>query len=97
MFCPECRIVMNKCEKYHSEILQNHHLYILDKDIKTIFTGFCKQPNHRWELNYFCKNHNTLCCGECITKLKDEKKGQHSDCDICVIKDIEDKKRNNLK
>ena len=34
---------------------------------------------------------------KCITKLKGEDNGQHSDCDICFIKDIENEKRNKLK
>ena len=45
----------NKCEKRHSEIFQNHQLYKLDKDFNKIFTGFCKQLNHKSELNYFVK------------------------------------------
>ena len=91
--CPECRIFMcNKCEKRHSEIFPNHQLYKLDKDFNKIFTGFCKQLNHKSELNYFCKNHNILCCIECISKIKDEIYGHHHDCEICHIKDIEEKK-----
>ena len=48
-------------------------------------------------MQYFCKTHNILCCAQCITKLKGENNGQHSDCDICFIKDIENEKRNKLK
>ena len=40
--------------------------------------------------------HNKLCCAECITKLKDEKYGQHSDCEICFLKDKENDKKNKL-
>ena len=39
-------------------------------------------------------------CGECkiyISKLKNEKYGQHSDCDICFIKNIENEKKSKLK
>ena len=46
---------------------------------------------------YFCKNHNKLCCASCITKIKDEQNGQHTDCDVCIIKDIENEKKNKLK
>ena len=98
IFCPECRIFMcHKCEKSHSELLENHHPYKLDKDIKDIFTGFCKEKNHINELEYFCKTHNKLWCAEWITRIKDEKNGQHSDCNVCIIKDIENDKRNKLK
>ena len=100
LYCGECNIYMcNKCDKFHSEIFQNHNLIKLEKgnDITEIFTGFCKEKTHKDELQYFCKKHNILCCAKCITKLKGENNGQHSDCDICFIKDIENEKRNKLK
>ena len=97
-FCQECRIFMcNKCEKSHSDLIKNHHQYKLNKDINDIFTGFCKEKKHLGELLYFCKNHNKLCCAMCITKIKDEENGQHTDCEICKIKDIENEKKNKLK
>ena len=34
-----------------------------------------------------------ICCPECITKIKDEENGQHRDCDICTIKEIEKSKK----
>ena len=47
IYCQECRInLCNKCEKTHSEICKSHHQYRLDKDLKDIFTGFCKEKNH---------------------------------------------------
>ena len=87
----------NKCEKLHSELFKNHHQYKLDKNLKDIFTGYCKEKNHINELEYFCKDHNNLCCGLCITKIKDIKNGQHSDCNVCLIKDIENEKKEKLK
>ena len=97
-FCQECRIFMcNKCEKSHSDIFKNHHLFKLDKDINDIFTGFCKEKEHLEKLLYFCKTHNKLCCASCITKIKDERNGQYTDCDIYIIKDIENEKKNKLK
>ena len=69
-FCMECRIYLcNKCDQFHSNLFKEHHKYNLDKDINDIFTGFCKEKNHRVELKYFCKSHNKLCCAECITKI----------------------------
>ena len=34
---------------------------------------------------------------DALQKLKGKEKGQHSDCDICFIEDIENEKRNKLK
>jgi len=99
-FCHGCKIYMcNKCEKYHSELFKNSHQTenIKDKNISAIFTGQCKENNHSAELIYFCKNHNKLCCAFCITKIKDDENGQHKECDVCSIKDIEKEKKNKLK
>ena len=75
--------------KNSSEICKHHHIFKLDKNINEIFTGFCKEKNHPTKLLYFCKNHNKLCCAECLTKIKDEEYGQHTNCEVCKIKDIE--------
>ena len=97
-FCKECRIYLcNKCKNLHSELFELHHLYNLDKDINEIFTGLCKEKRHDIELIYFCKKHNQLCCLGCISRIKDEIYGQHKDCDVCLIKDIKDIKKNKLK
>ena len=98
-FCQECKIYMcNKCINLHSEFIENHHIYRLEKDkfIDEIFTGLCQESNHQYELKYFCKNHNILCCAECITKIKGKDYGQHTDCDVCPIEDIIDDKKNKL-
>ena len=97
-YCPECKIYMcNKCENYHSELFQEHHQYNCDKDIDLIFTGFCKEKNHLEKIEFFCKTHNQLCCASCITKIKVDDKGQHKDCDVCIIKDIKEEKKSKLK
>ena len=97
-FCQECKIYMcNKCENFHSALFKNHHSFKLDKDITEIFTGFCKEKNHYYDkLTYFCKVHNKLCCAACVTKIKGEGNGQHTDCDICFIKDNKEEKKNKL-
>ena len=99
-FCQECKIYMcNKCEKHHSELFLSHHQYNFDKeknDINEIFTGLCKEKNHPNELRYFCKTHNQLCCSECITKIKGLDFGQHSDCTVCTIHEIENEKKSKL-
>ena len=99
-FCKECKIYMCKeCEIYHYKIFKNNHKLKSEKniDITEIFTGLCKEKNHLDILKYFCKNHNELCCAKCITKIKTKEIGQHKDCDICIIEDIEKEKKDKLK
>ena len=96
-FCLECNIYLcNKCDKFHSTLFSNHHLYSLDKDPKEIFTGLCKIENHSGKLDFYCKDHNELCCAYCITKIKRKGLGQHTDCNILNIEDIFEEKKNNL-
>ena len=74
-FCIECKINMcNKCEKLHFDLFKNRHqnINIKDKNRDEIFSGICIEEKHT-ELIYFCKNHNKLCCAECITKIKYKK------------------------
>jgi len=98
IYCIECKIYLcNKCEKIHSNMCQSHHTFNSNENINEIFTGFCLKENHYNELTYFCKTHNQLCCPACIAKIKNEKYGQHTDCAICLIKDIQDEKKNKLK
>ena len=100
LYCYDCKIYMcNKCENHHSELFKNHHQIKLDKfkNINEIFTGICKEKNHPYDLKYFCKDHNKLCCAECITKFKGKEHGQHSECNVCSIEDIENEKKSNLK
>ena len=55
-YCGECKINMcNKCEKYHTKLFQNHHIYNLNKNIEDIFTGFCKELNHSERLDFFVR------------------------------------------
>ena len=76
-YCQKCEIYMcNKCEKFHSNFVPNHNSITLDKDIIKIFTGYCKVENHQIKLEYFCKNHNVLCCAKCVA-IKRKGNGQH--------------------
>ena len=96
-FCPECKIYMcNKCQNFHATLFKSHHPHNLNKE-EEIFTGFCKEKNHPNRLEYFCKEHNQLCCANCIAKLNDSGDGQHKDCNVCNIKSIKDEKKNKLK
>ena len=98
-YCPECRIYMcNKCENTHSKLFKNyHHCFKLDKEINDLFTGFCQEKQHNEKLEYFCKEHNVLCCVSCICKIKGKGKGEHSECNVCFLEDIKDTKKNKLK
>ena len=97
-FCPECRIYMcNKCENLHSSLFKKHNYFKLNKDIDILFTGFCQEKNHPNKLEYFCKDHNQLCCSTCIAKLNKKGDGQHKDCNVCEIELIKEEKKNKLK
>ena len=96
-FCPECRIYMcNKCENYHLPFFKTHHPFSINKTDE-IFTGICKEKNHLNKLEFFCKDHNQLCCVACIAKLNEKGYGTHRDCEVCIIEKIKDDKKNKLK
>ena len=94
-FCQECKIYMcNKCINFHSILFENHHSYNLDEYLKEdIFTGYCKEDNHLEKLEYYCKDHNILCCASCICKIKGKGKGEHNCCNIFFIEDIKNEKK----
>ena len=96
-FFPECKIYMcNKCLNINSSFFKNHNTYNLNKE-EEIFTGFCQEKNHPNKLEYLCKDHNQLCCANCIAKINKIGDGQHKDCDVCIIQDIKEEKKNKLK
>ena len=93
-YCQQCKIYLcNKCHNLHPEVFDNHNLINFDKDLNEIFIDTCKDEIHNNKLEFFCKNHNSLCCISCVCKIK----VQHSDCDYCYIKEIKDEKKNKLK
>ena len=94
-FCKKCEIYMcNKCENYHSKLFKNHKNFLLNNNEEDIYNEFCEEENHNYlKLKYFCKSHNKLCCGLCLTKMKGKGNGQHSECDVCFIEDIKDEKK----
>ena len=94
-YCQNCNIyICNKCDKFHSDMFQNHIKISLDKEKSEIFTGFCKEEDHSSKLIFFCKTHNVLCCSSCLCKIKKKGYGQHKDCDVCEIEDIKEEKKN---
>ena len=97
-YCQQCKIYLcNKCQNYHSELYDNHNLINFEQDLNKIFIDICKHENHNKELEFYCKDHNTLCCVSCLFKIKTRGYGQHCDCKFCDINDIKDEKKNKLK
>ena len=96
-FCHKCDIyICNKCENIHSKLCQNHQTYKINQNFGDIFTGYCMEKGHNEKLEFFCKNHNKLCCASCLCKIKDKGKGQHNECDVCIIESIQEEKKNKL-
>ena len=97
-YCPECNLYLcNKCLNYHSEILENHFTYNIEKNLQDIFIDICKESNHKEELEFYCKTHKKLCCAACLSKIKGKGKGQHFNCNVCLIEEIKEEKKNILK
>ena len=96
-FCEQCKIFMcNKCLNHHKELFENHQQYKIDKNNNDIFIDICKENGHERKLEFFCKSHDELCCGLCISKLNEKGYGQHKDCDICSVENIKEEKKNKL-
>ena len=98
IYCQECNIDMcNKCSNLHQQLFYNHHIYNLDKNnTDEIFINFCKEKNHPNKLQYYCKDHNILCCANCIAKIDGKGNGKHNNCSICFIENIKEEKKNKL-
>ena len=97
IFCQECnKFFCNKCYNFHSEIFENHSVVSLDKIQDDVFTDLCPKEHHHIKLEFFCKEHNLLCCSSCICKIKNEIYGQHRDCEVCLITDIKEEKGKRL-
>ena len=82
--------------KFPFKISKIHHIYNLEKNKDEFFSIYCKENDHLEILDFFCKNHNQLCCTSCICKIKGKKYGQHSNCNISLIEEIKDEKKNKL-
>ena len=97
-YCSEYDLYLcNKCLNIHLEYLETHHTYNLDKNNQEIFTGLCKELNHKIPLQYYCKDHNKFICAACLSKIKEDSNGKHFDCNVCPIKDVKEEKKNKLK
>ena len=72
-FCPDCKkYFCNKCQNFHSEIFENHKVINLNQKDE-IFVDKCKEENHPNKLEFYCKDHNILCCVACISKYKEKR------------------------
>ena len=80
------------------KLFEIHQVINLEKNAEEIFSGYCKEEEHNnYKLEFFCKNHNQLCCGAFLCKIKKKEYGKHKDCEVCDIEDIKDKKIQKLK
>ena len=96
--CQTCKLYLcEKCLFHHTELFEEHKLIKIEIDINKAFTGICKEKKHNIELEYFCKDHNILCCAACISKIKSKGYGAHKDCQIFNIEEIKEEKKNKLK
>ena len=96
-YCQKCnRFMCNKCSNLHQELFDDHQINSLEQNLNEIFTNICKVNEHPIKLQYYCKNHNILCCAACVTKIEGKGNGQHKDCSICFIEQIKDEKKNKL-
>ena len=97
-YCHECDIYLcNKCKNHHIELFESHQNYDLNNNNQEIFSGIYKELNHKNKLEYYCKNHNILCCAACLCKIKGKGNGQHHDCNVCLIEEIKEEKKSKLK
>ena len=95
-FCSDCnKYFCNKCLKFHDETENHKAINLNQKD--EIFVDKCKEENHPNKLEFYCKDHNILCCLACTSKFKEKGYGQHYDCNVKHLDDIKDEKRNKLK
>jgi hypothetical protein len=98
-YCSDCNIYLcNKCFNVHTDYLEGHKLINLSnkaaKDL--IFSGICLEENHGQKFEYYCKNHNKLCCASCICKIEGKGKGQHKNCDVVNIEEVSNQKKSKL-
>ena len=96
-YCQGCRLYMcETCLQIHQD-LYTHNQINISENQSEIFTGICKEKNHINNLDFFCKTHNKLCCLACVSNINKNGYGQHKNCDICIIEDIQEEKKAKFK
>lgn len=95
--CENCDIKLcNECSKIHKKYLPKHNL-ILMNSLESFYLKYnCSYENHNKILNYYCENHNELCCALCLCIKEDSNFGIHNKCKILSINEIENIKKQNL-
>ena len=72
IYCQDCKkFLCNKCQSLHSDLFDDHKAIKLNNK-NDIFIDKCKENNHITKLEFYCKNHNTLCCVSCISRIKEK-------------------------
>ena len=98
-YCQDCKIyICNKCSNHHQELFNNHYTQNLDNN-KEIFIDLCEEKNHPIKMEFYCKNHNKLCCVACICiieNIKEEKKSKLND-NIKYLEDLSNNLNNSIK
>ena len=95
-YCPKCKkYLCNNCLESHPSNEEHKTIRIYEK--KENFKDKCKEKDHSNKLEFYCNDHNVLCCLACTSKIKKEGHGQHSDCNISLIENIKDEKKDKLK
>ena len=99
IYCTKCeKFICDKCEAGHSKSFENHEIIILNEANENSSNEYCKEEKHHcFQLNYFCKTHNQLCCAACIAKIKGEEKGQHVNCLIWGVNAIKEEKKSKIR
>ena len=94
-YCEQCKIYMcDQCLDHHNKLFDGHIAYDISKNNGQTFIDLCKKVNHEKKLEFFCKDHDELCCVACISKIESKGYGQHKDCNVCPIDDIIEEKKN---
>ena len=86
--------MFDKCLDSHNKLLKGHLQNDISKNSGETFINLCKKVNHEKKFEFFCKDHNELCCSGCVTKIKYKEYGEHYDCNICSIDGIKEEKKN---
>ena len=57
LYCEECKIYMcNKCDKFHSELFQNHNTIKIEKGNENYFLDFVKKKIIKLNCNIFVRS-----------------------------------------
>ena len=95
-FCGQCKIFMcNKCLNHHKDLFEDHQQINIENNLSEIFIDTCKENGHNNKLEFYCRNHNILCCIYCASIIEENNYGQHKKCEVCTIEKIKDEKKKN--